>query len=227
MVRTLPATVAQLADGVPCFAAAPDLPEPEPKPEPEPESPKREREPAKATPSPEPDAQFLSLSETLNAQPASTSTAAMDELAALLDTPPAPAPAPGASRGSPGQEDALSVAGAKAREQQAAAAASKLKREEKKAARLAGDAPLDAMFSEFSAGDSASAQEAADKDDEYEAFLQGNGAPSHCLVLCSRLGYRLILAARVQGFYQGRRNALVIDVDRYSPMSCGPPRPAR
>ena len=72
-----------------------------------------------------------------------------------------------------------------------------------------------------------SAQETADKDDEYEAFLQGNGAPSHCLLLCSRLGYRLILAARVQGFYQGRRNALVIDFDRYSPMSCGPPRPAR
>ena len=109
----------------------------------------------------------------------------------------------------------------------AAAKAAKAAREEKKAARLAGDAPLDAMFSEFSAGDSASAQEAADKDDEYEAFLQGNGAPSHCLLLCSRLGYRLILAARVQGFYQGRRNALVIDVDRYSPMSCGPPRPAR
>lgn len=171
---------------MPCVAAAhAEPPEPEPKPEPEPESPKREREPATATAtaSPEPDAQFLSLSETLNAQPASTSTAAMDELAALLDTPRVPAPAPGASRGSPGQEDALSVAGAKAREQQAAAAASKLKREEKKAARLAGDAPLDAMFSEFSAGDGASAQEAADKDDdEYEAFLQGNGAPCHCLL---------------------------------------------
>ena len=50
-------------------------------------------------------------------------------------------------------------------------------------ATLAGDAPLDAMFTEFSAGDGASAQEAADKDDdEYEAFLQGNGAPCHCLL---------------------------------------------